>query len=619
MNIKAAAIYLATYLISRATGGAWHLMPVLAYATVLRYCVNYAFVALSKCDSFAEPRRIQRKNPPASQLERELDWDGPVILSPLAFVVVDLITPLLRPERLAPMDGSCVLALFAAHYLAVEPVYYAFHVWLHRDWAYRRSHAHHHSSVVTEAVSGTSHPLHESVAYLANFSLAFLVPAAFDKFSAGQIPLYFFFFDVMNCAGHCNFECFPRWTQWGPLKYYVYTSCYHTLHHTKYKWNYCLFCPLWDYLFGTAHPTSDDLHKQVLARGRPARRTDVVFLAHGHDVASMLTHIPFVSPYLCSVTHASGWGAVLAWPLLYVWARLAKALLPTTVVQRYRYRAAEAATWCLPVAARFYLDPAQRPGIAAMVDAAVDAAEASGVKYLGLAALNKAEWLNGGGAATRARAEARGYGVKIVHGNALTAAAVLETVKAHTLPGARELVCVTGATAKVGRALCIALARRGHDVLCLTTAPDRFADVVAAAGPHGHRLRRAASYEEAAAFAPDVWVLGKLAFEATVRRAAKPGALVVDYAVPHLEPAPGARYRYVNGASLVFDAKDSDLTFVHDVQGTVPACLAASICHALDDRGEHETGPVDVDGLSAWWARATGHGFRLNPAASSPF
>ena len=67
----------------------------------------------------------------------------------------------------------------------------------------------------------------------------------------------------MNCAGHCNFECFPRWAQWGPLKYYVYTSCYHSLHHSKYKWNYCLFCPIWDHLCGTAHPTSQALHREV--------------------------------------------------------------------------------------------------------------------------------------------------------------------------------------------------------------------------------------------------------------------------------------------------------------------------------------------------------------------
>ena len=43
------------------------------------------------------------KNPPAHQLEREQDWDGPVILSPLAFVLVDLVTPFLRAERLAPL------------------------------------------------------------------------------------------------------------------------------------------------------------------------------------------------------------------------------------------------------------------------------------------------------------------------------------------------------------------------------------------------------------------------------------------------------------------------------------------------------------------------------------
>ena len=67
------AIYAFTYLLSRATGAGAHLVPALAKATLLRYLVNHAFVALSKWDAFAEPRRIHRKNPPASQLERELD------------------------------------------------------------------------------------------------------------------------------------------------------------------------------------------------------------------------------------------------------------------------------------------------------------------------------------------------------------------------------------------------------------------------------------------------------------------------------------------------------------------------------------------------------------------
>ena len=30
---------------------------------------------------------------------------------------------------------------------------------------------------------------------------------------APEIPIYFVFFDIMNCIGHCNFECMPIWAQ----------------------------------------------------------------------------------------------------------------------------------------------------------------------------------------------------------------------------------------------------------------------------------------------------------------------------------------------------------------------------------------------------------------------
>ena len=359
------------------------------------------------------------------------------------------------------------------------------------------------------------------------------------------------------------------------------------------------------------HPfPAQALHAAVLSRDRPARPTDVVFLAHGHDIISLLTHTPFFSPFLASRDHAPSWVSRAAYPLLYAYAELCARLLPATVMQRYRYRGTEAATWCLPIAARFYLAKARRPAIARAVERAVDAAEAAGVKYVGLAALNKAEWLNGGGEAVRAYVEARNYGVKIVHGNALTAAAVLETVKRRCL-STDETICVTGATAKIGRVLCVALARRGHRVVCLTTAPDRYAALVAAAGDAGRRLSRAATFADASAERPKLWLLGKLAWEADVHAATRPGDVVVDYAVPHLVPRERARYDYVNGAALAYAAKDTDLTFCHDVAGTVPACLAAAICHAREGTGDHETGAVDVDSLDGWWRTATAHGFRL--------
>jgi len=119
---------------------------------------------------------------------------------------------------------------------------------------------------VTEAISGTSHPLPEMIGYLINFSFPFLVPAWMGCFSYKLMYIYFVWFDIMNCIGHGNFEAMPQFLQWGPLKYVVYNSCYHSLHHSKFKFNYCLFCPIWDYLCGTVHPTTQALYAKVLSQ-----------------------------------------------------------------------------------------------------------------------------------------------------------------------------------------------------------------------------------------------------------------------------------------------------------------------------------------------------------------
>ena len=102
---------------------AWYLgksefMAHLMAGTLLRYAINLAFTALSKLDCVAEPRRIHKENPPANQLERELDWDGPIILSPVAFLLVDALTPWF--STIAPFSAKGVGVMFAAHYGIVE-------------------------------------------------------------------------------------------------------------------------------------------------------------------------------------------------------------------------------------------------------------------------------------------------------------------------------------------------------------------------------------------------------------------------------------------------------------------------------------------------------------------
>ena len=59
-------------------------------------------------------------------------------------------------------------------------------------------------------------------------------------------------------------------------------------------------------------------------------------------------------------------------------------------------------------------------------------------------------------------------GIKIVHGNTLTAAAVWQTLLQHTRPD--DEIFLTGPTAKIGRALCLLLAKRGNTVKMMTVS-----------------------------------------------------------------------------------------------------------------------------------------------------
>ena len=384
-----------------------------------------------------------------------------------------------------------------------------------------------------------------------------------------------------------------------------HAACYHSLHHTKYKYNFCLFCPIWDYLFGTVHSTTEELHRKVLTQ--PPAKLDVVFLGHGHKSFSML-HLPWLSPYLASHEHRQRWWMIPLTPLTLVWAVVCRYLFTTSVVQRYHYRGTRCATWCLPVTAHFYLMPSQYGAIRKMIVRAAKDADDLGVKYLGLAALNKAEWLNHGGKDLLPALADRG--IKIVHGNTLTAAAVWQTLLQHTRPD--DEIFLTGPTAKIGRALCLLLAKRGNTVKMMTVSEERYQMVRRDARVHGHRLLRCSSYTEGAS--AGVWVIGKLVNPTLIQKHAPPNALLIDYAVPHLQPHECEGYRYVNGAALRYSPRDTDLTFCHDVGETMPACLAAAIIHAREEMPDHECGEIDIAEVEPWWERATRHGFRLDSA-----
>jgi len=242
-----------------------------------------------------------------------------------------------------------------------------------------------------------------------------------------------------------------------------------------------------------------------------------------------------------------------------------------------------------------------------MIMQAVLDADAAGVRYFGLGALNKAQWINHGGADI-VELLPPDCKIKIVHGNTLTAAAVFEALLTHTQP--QEEIFMTGSTSKIGRALCLLLARRGNTVRMLSGCDARFNEIRAEASQHAGKLKRAHTFADSTGCT--AWVIGKQMSEDEIVKHIPFGTVIVDYAVPHVPKHVADRFCYVNGAALSYDSRDCDLTFCHDVPNTVPACLAATLIHAREDLGHHECGEIEVEEVLGWWEKATKHGFRLD-------
>jgi sterol desaturase/sphingolipid hydroxylase (fatty acid hydroxylase superfamily)/predicted amino acid dehydrogenase len=559
---------------------------------------------MAHIESFSQKWRILDKNPPRKQLAQEVDWDNPLVGSVAAFLLVQICTPWLNdPGEFS--SRSLGLAILG-HYLIVEPLYYAFHRALHWPKLYKYSHSHHHSSVITESISGTSHPWHEALGYLAIFSFPILVPAWFGHFSYEIIYIYFVFFDIMNCIGHCNFECVPVWLQWGPLKYLYYCSAFHSEHHTKYKKNYCLFCPLWDFLMGTVSKETYKLQQR--ARTQTSKKVSVVFLGHGLGWSSLL-HLPMVSPILATQRHT-----VSAWMYPFLPFCLAAALLcrlfrrTSITLQRYMYANLSCASWSIPVLAYSYMYKQEHPHINRLLLQAIRDAEAQGATHVGLGALNKAQGLNNNGADLVPFLHP-GCRTKIVHGNTLTAAVVYSRIRQHAEPG-EELV-FTGATSCVAKPVVLRLLGDGYKIRVLSRSAERFSRLQAEAGKLGAGLSRIGSYEEGADC--QKWVLGTTV-DRSLEGIAQKDTVFLEFAVPCAQDEFLQPGKVISAASIPIDSHISDITFCHShdrcpEEVTVPSCLAAAIIHGLEGFNEHEVGDIDGSRLDMWLALAKKHGF----------
>ncbi|KAL6874124.1 hypothetical protein ACP4OV_014206 [Aristida adscensionis] len=553
---------------------------------------------------FTRRRRVVKDGVDFRQIDAEWDWDNMVILQTLiaAMAINSPLFPAVAELRAWDPRGWGLALLL--HVIVSEPAFYWAHRALHRGPLFSQYHAMHHSSPVTQPLTaGFGTPLESLILTLAMgapLAGAFLAGAGSVSLVYGHVLA----FDYLRCMGYSNVEVISHkaFAAFPPLRYLIYTPTYLSLHHREKDCNFCLFMPLYDALGGTINSNSWELQKEV-DLGKNDRVPDFVFLVHVVDVTSSM-HVPFGFRSCSSLPFATRLVLLPLWPLAFAFMVLQWLCSKTFTVSFYYLRGRLHQTWSVPRYGFQYFIPSAKKGINRQIELAILRADKMGVKVLSLAALNKNEALNGGG--TLFVSKHPNLRVRVVHGNTLTAAVILNEI-----PSNVKEVFLTGATSKLGRAIALYLCRKKIRVLMLTLSTERFLKIQREAPAEFQQyLVQVTKYQ--AAQTCKTWIVGKW-LSPREQRWAPPGTHFHQFVVP---PIIGFRrdctYGKLAAMRLPKDVEGLGSCEYTMDRGVVHACHAGGVVHFLEGWEHHEVGAIDVERIDVVWKAALKHG--LTPA-----
>ncbi len=578
---------------------AYHMLVIAAF----RYVHSQFWISLSRVHWITQNTRIQAKGIDFKQVDREDHWDDFIILQAIIMTLVHKM-PGLGYSGFPEYNGAGMFQLLLLHAGPTEFCYYWLHRLLHHHTLYSAYHSHHHASFVTEPITGSVHPFMEHLMYTANFAIPLLGTWAFGGASIAMFYAYLLGFDLLNNIGHCNFEFIPRWFMAIPgMKYLVYTPSYHSLHHSKVHTNFCLFMPLYDYVYGTADPISHDLYERAIkGEAAPNPTSDVVFVAHGTELLSLF-HLPFALRSFSSRPFESKWWLQPFLPLCLPIVALMRLIGKPFVADKHRLLHLHCATWVTPAWGFQFFIKSEHTHINRKIEQAILQADKAGTKVIGLGALNKNEALNGGG---QKFVDAHpNLKIRVVHGNTLTAAAILRK-----MPKGVDEIFLTGSTSKLGRAIALYMSANGVKVVMYTTSDERFEKIKNEASQESqHLLTQARTLQEGAEIKN--WVVGKHC-SASDQQVAPKHATFHQFVVPPIpETRKDCQYTDLPAFKLPTKAKDFKSCEMTMERGHVHACHAGALVHALEEWKHNEVGAIDHTKIDQTWDAAMKHGFAL--------
>uniref|UniRef100_A0ACD5V6V6 Uncharacterized protein n=1 Tax=Avena sativa TaxID=4498 RepID=A0ACD5V6V6_AVESA len=433
-----------------------------AYATMLpalllRMIHNQIWISLSRHQTARRKHIIVDRSLEFEQVDRESSWDDQIIFNGLFFYLAYVAVPNVSRMPVWRTEGAIITALL--HIGPVEFLYYWFHRALHHHFLYSRYHSHHHASIVTEPITSVIHPFAEHVVYFLLFSIPTMTPIFLGCGSVLSVVLYITYIDLMNNMGHCNFELVPKWIfqVFPPLKYLMYTPSFHSLHHTKFRTNYSLFMPFYDYIYKTMDNSTDELYERTLEGTEET--PDLVHLTHMTTLKSAYHLRVGITSIASRPSDNPVWYMWMIWPMsclsmVLAWVYGSSAF----VVESLKLKKLKMQIWSIPRYNFHYGLIWERESINGLIEKGILDADERGVRVLSLGLLNQAKQLNGSGKLfTQKYPKLR---VRIVDGSGLATAVVLKSIPLDT-----EQVFLCGGSSKVAHATAKALCERGVQVI----------------------------------------------------------------------------------------------------------------------------------------------------------
>ncbi|KAL9689443.1 hypothetical protein QQ045_009829 [Rhodiola kirilowii] len=562
---------------------------------LMRVIHTQIWISYSRYRTAKGTNRIVDKNIEFEQVHRENNWDDQILLNGILFNLVTAYVPGASNLPMWRTDGVILAVL--VHAGPVEFLYYWFHRALHHHFLYSRYHSHHHASIVTEPHTSVIHPFAEHIVYFILFGLPMMIPIFTGVASVGCIAGYLFYVDMLNCIGHCNFEFIPKWvfSIFPPLKYIMYTPTFHSLHHTKFRTNYSLFMPFYDYIYGTMDDSTDKLHASALKKKED--RPDLVHITHLTTPESIY-HLRLAFAACASKPYVTRWFMWLMWPVTLwcvVWTWFYGR---TFVTERNRFKDLMIQTWVIQKYKFQYSMQSQHKSISRLLNDAISDAEEIGAKVLSLGLLNQA------------RKELDRYGevhikshpnlkIRLVDGSSLAVATVLDKI-----PKGTSQVILTGKVSKIALHVTINLCERGIEVVTTNeNVYDKLKNSIDLSSS-GHNLVLSTMMYDI-----QTWLVGDGLSKAEHLKAPK-GALFIP--ISQFPPKKLRRDCFYHSTPAMI--APPSLENVDSCENWLPrramsACRVAGIVHILEGFKEHECGSTVLHSDAIWQA-ALKHGFQ---------